>query len=137
MTAHNSILVQRGRVGDGDRLAGIGLLLLLEFIHGDSKKRFAGGLISSGDGVVSVLGQCRISDLNGIDLIKGEALRQRILEVEGVGAIGGHVRNGGSQGEGQGITDLRVGGALTIYLLDDGRQGALNVDTHRGAMNAN
>lgn len=56
MTAHNSILVQRGRVGDGDRLADIGLLLL-EFIHGDSKKRFAGGLRSSGDAVVSALGQ--------------------------------------------------------------------------------
>ena len=72
---------------------------------------------------------------------KGEALRQRILEVEGVGAIGGHVRNGGSQGEGQGITDLRVGGVLTsavyLYLLVDGRQGALNLGIHTGAMNAN
>ena len=72
---------------------------------------------------------------------KGEALRQRILEVEGVGVIGGHVRNGGSQGEGQGITDLRVGGVLTsavyLYLLVDGRQIALNVGIHLGAMNGN
>ena len=30
MTAHNSILVQRGRVGDGNLLAGIGLLLALK-----------------------------------------------------------------------------------------------------------
>ena len=139
-TAHNSILVQRGRVGDGDLLADIGLLVL-EVLHGDSKKRFAVVRRSSGDGVVSVRGQCRISDLNGIDLSKGEALRQRILEVEGVGVIGGHVRNGGSQGELQGITDLRVGGVLTsavyLYLLVDGRQVALNIDTHRGAMNAN
>ena len=136
MTAHNSILVQRGLVGDGDRLAGIGLLLVLEVQHGDSKKRTAGDR-RRGDGVVSVLGQCRISDLNGIDLSKGEALRQRILEVEGVGVIGGHVRNGGSQGERQGITDLRAGGALTIYLLDDGRQVALNVGIHIGATNGN
>ena len=136
MTAHNSILVQRGRVGDGDRLAGIGLLIL-EVQHVDSKRIV--GDRRTGDGVVSVLGQwtIRTFDLNGSDLSKGEALRQRILEFEGVFVIGGHVRNGGSQGEGQGITDLRVGGALTIYLLDDGRQGALNVDTHRGAMNAN
>ena len=134
MTAHNSILVQRGLVGDGDRLAGIDLLIL-EVQHVDSKRIV--GDRRTGDGVVSVLGQCRISDLNGFDLFKGEALRQRILEFEGVFVIGGHVRNGGSQGEGQGITDLRVGGAPTIYLLDDGRQGALNVDTHRGAMNAN
>ena len=136
MTAHNSILVQRGRVGDGDRLAGIGLLLGLEVQHGDSKKRTVGDR-RRGDGVVSVLGQCRISDLNGIDFSKGEALRQRILEVEGVGAIGGHVRNGGSQGELQGITDLRAGGILTIYLLDDGRQGALNAGIHTGAINGN
>ena len=140
-TAHNSLLVQRGRVGDGDLLAGIGLLLDLEVQHGDSKKRFAGGLRSSGDAVVSVLGQCRISDLNLIDLSKGEALRQRILEVEGVGVIGGHVRNGGSQGEVQGVTDLRVGGVLTsaayLYLLVDGRQGALNVGIHLGFINGN
>ena len=72
---------------------------------------------------------------------KGEALRQRILEVEGVGVIGGHVWNGGGQGEGQGITDLRVSGVLTsaayLYLLVDGRQVALNVGIHIGAINGN
>ena len=141
-TAHNSILVQRGRVGDGDLLAGIDLLLGLEVLHGDSKRIVVGGR-RSGDGVVSVHGQwtIRTFDLNGSDLSKGEALRQRILEVEGVGAIGGHVRNGGSQGKGQGITDLRVGGVLTsavyLYLLVDGRQVALNLGSHTGAMNGN
>ena len=140
-TAHNSLLVQRGRVGDGDLLAGIGLLLGLEVIHGDSK-RIVGGR-RSGDGVVSALGQwsSHTFDRNGSDLSKGEALRQRILEVEGVGVIGGHVRNGGSQGEVQGITNLRVGGVLTsavyLYLLVDGRQIALNVGIHIGAINGN
>ena len=141
MTAHNSILVQRGRVGDGDLLAGIGLLLGFEVLHGDSK-RIVGGR-RSGDGVVSAHGQwiSHTFDLNEFDLSKGEALRQRILEVESVGVIGGHVRNGGSQGEGQGITDLRVGDVLTsaayLYLLVDGRQVALDVGSHISAANGN
>ena len=140
-TAHNSLLVQRGRVGDGNLLAGIGLLLGLEVLHGDSKRIV--GDRRSGDGVVSVHGQwiSHTFDRNGSDLSKGEALRQRILEVEGVGVIGGHVWNGGGQGEGQGITDLRVSGVLTsaayLYLLVDGRQVALNVGSHIGAINGN
>ena len=50
--AHDGILVQRGRVGDGDLLTGISLLLVLEVSHADSKKSIASGRRSGGDGVI-------------------------------------------------------------------------------------
>ena len=141
------VLVQGGGVLDGDGLAGVILVQILEVHHVD----FKSGLTSIGvrgvrSGVVEVLGQRGIADLDGRSeraalggAVQSKALGQGIGELESV-AVGvlGHVRHGGGELEVHGVADLDavvllVVGAVLDGLLD-GRVGALEVLLDGGAV---